>query len=113
MFNEIIYRDTASAFEDWLKILRRLGCGSYWNSCTLADAVWEVARTHEEIPHFGNIAQELVLTAIERWLFDERSDWVMAYEVNARASWLSINGININDYRQFVAMFEQAAAEAV
>lgn len=112
MFNGIIYRDTASAFEDWLKILRRLGCSSYWSSYALADAVWEVARTHEEIPHFGNIAQELVLTAIERWLFDERPDWTVAYEVNALASWLNINGTNITDYWQFMAMFDAAAAAA-
>lgn len=110
MLNEIIYRDTAHAFEDWLKILRRLGCFSYWNSCALADAVWEIARTHKEIPHFGNIAQELVLQEIQSRLAGSRPDWTCRYEVNARASYLNINRENVTDYRQFSVMFEEEQA---
>ena len=53
MFPDIIYRDTACALDEWLKILKYLN--PYYSKGMLFDSVWEVAREYEEMPHFGNI----------------------------------------------------------
>lgn len=105
-----IYRNTANAFEDWLRIMRHLNPFCSYHSNMLIDEIWGKARTYEEMPHFGNIAQGIILGEIKRWLENCRPDWTVTYTVDARSSTLTINGQNITDYRQFVRMFDNAEA---
>ncbi len=47
----------------------------------LFDSVWEVAREYEEMPHFGNICQEIVLKDLKREIRFCRPDWSVVYRL--------------------------------
>ena len=105
MFPDIIYRDTACALDEWLKILKYLN--PYYSKGMLFDSVWEVAREYEEMPHFGNICQEIVLKDLKREIRFCRPDWSVVYEINARASFLMVDDQDIVDYGQFLEMLKE------
>lgn len=52
--------DTSPTLADWESILNAFNCN------ITEDEVWEAARQYNDVPHFGNIYQELILEALKQ-----------------------------------------------
>lgn len=105
MYNRVsygfIYADTAANLSVWQQILDSLKPGS---SDSIIDDVWEAARTSAEMPHFGNLCQDIVLGRLKDVLLQLRPDWQIDYCVNAVATDFSVNGTCICDGGQIDEM---------
>ena len=84
--------DTSPTLADWESILNAFNCN------ITEDEVWEVARQYNDVPHFGNLYQELILEALKQlfWrlveLDEGEIDINISYDINAISTHFYIEG---------------------
>lgn len=89
------FDDVSNDLPVWESLLNDYG-DSVGSSC-----LWSVAKNFSEMPHFGNLYQELIINRLVRCLCDElgiEEDSALLdvnFEINARASYFNINGVAI------------------
>ncbi|MGC7559829.1 hypothetical protein [Pasteurella sp. PK-2025] len=94
--------DTSPTLADWEVILNAFNCN------ISEDEVWEIARQYSDIPHFGNIYQNLVLNRLKLlfWqlieLEEGEIDININYDINARSSYFYIEGDCIYNESDFL-----------
>jgi hypothetical protein len=84
--------DTSPTLADWESILNAFNCN------ITEDEVWEAARQYNDVPHFGNIYQKLILEALKQlfWrlveLDEGEIDINISYDINAISTHFYIEG---------------------
>lgn len=96
--------DVSDYLPTWESILSDYG-DPVGDSC-----LWSAAKESSEIPHFGNLYQELVINRLIRCLCDELgieedSEFIdVNFEINARATYFNINSIAIQSKDDWIAV---------
>ena len=100
------YNDVSRDFNAWCGILEKLAWPENYD-----DEIWEIMRSYDECPHFGNIRQAVIL----RHLKDEITAlWPQAqvdFYINALDSHLYIDGNVISDMEDFRRITTKYEAE--
>lgn len=68
----------------------------------LEDKVWEVMRTHDQLPHIGNIYTDIVIEFCEMVMERVMPD----ADISVDADELSINNQSINGWHEFKAAYK-------
>ncbi|MDU8924299.1 hypothetical protein RYD26_05150 [Pasteurellaceae bacterium LIM206] len=97
----------ASGLTGWEDILWEFNC------CIEDEEVWEIARSCEQIPHFGNLYQSLVLGRLESLFYQltgrqESDDEIRLFIfINGFDTHFCIDGEAVNDLESFLAAVEK------
>lgn len=97
----------SSALTGWENILWK------FDRCVEDEEIWTIARGSDDIPHFGNLYQRLVINRLESLFFeltgrDESDESVTVFTfINGYDSHFCINGDAIDDERSFLAKVEE------
>lgn len=98
----LCFFDVSDDLPTWESILSDYG-DPVGDSC-----LWSVAKESSEIPHFGNLYQELVINRLIRCLCDElgiEEDSPLLdihFEINAIATYFNINGTVIQSEEDWI-----------
>lgn len=101
--NYFIFRsinDVSALVPEWETILEKLG------EAISEEEIWEVAKCNDDLPHFGNIYQDLLLSRIKYLTEEKFPSITVDFDVNSIASGLYLDNERIYDADTFIEKLE-------